>query len=81
LPKSSAIVFSIRTEVRKLTDLNVVERRELVDEIKEWDSDVSIRKGVELWLRAVVGWCEEKKLCRGDESVINSGVMVSVGNQ
>lgn len=60
LPKCGAVVFSTRTEVKKLTDLDGEERRDLVREIRSWDGEVALRKGVELWQKAVVAWCERK---------------------
>ena len=78
LPKSGAIVFSTRTEVRRLTDLDVQERRELVNEIRAWDPKVALRKGKELWQRAVIGYCEGKKIWKDDVTVINAGDMTRV---
>jgi hypothetical protein len=62
LPKSGAIAFSTRTEVKRLTDLNVRQRIELVDEIQSWDPEVALRKGRELWQRVVIGYCEGRKV-------------------
>ncbi|UPX16573.1 uncharacterized protein EKO05_0006965 [Ascochyta rabiei] len=59
--RSGAVVFSTRTRVQKLTDLNVVERRALVKEVRGWEGEIAVRKGVELWQRIVLGWCEGKK--------------------
>ncbi|KZM20404.1 hypothetical protein ST47_g8470 [Ascochyta rabiei] len=59
--RSGAVVFSTCTRVQKLTDLNVVERRALVKEVRGWEGEIAVRKGVELWQRIVLGWCEGKK--------------------
>jgi hypothetical protein len=61
LPKTGAIVFSTRTELKKLTELDVDGRRDLVNEIRGWDREVATRKGLELWQRTVFGWCEGKR--------------------
>lgn len=74
------MVFSTRTEVRKLTELDVSERRQLVAEIKAWDEDVALRKGRELWQRAVLGYCEGKRVWKDDETVVDAGDMTRVGD-
>lgn len=70
LPKSDAIIYSTRTEVCRLTELDVHERRKLVEEIRGWDQEVAARKGFELWQRAVIGYCEGKKRFRDDDAVV-----------
>ncbi|KAF3039316.1 hypothetical protein E8E12_001549 [Didymella heteroderae] len=69
LPKSGAIIFSTRTEVSRLTELDLHGRRKLVDEINGWDRKIATRKGLELWQRAVIGYCEGKRPVRGDDQV------------
>ncbi|KAJ4315988.1 hypothetical protein N0V94_005680 [Neodidymelliopsis sp. IMI 364377] len=61
LPKTGAIVFSTRTELKNLTELDVHGRRDLVNEIRGWDREVATTKGLELWQRTVFGWCEGKR--------------------
>ncbi|KAJ8115736.1 hypothetical protein OPT61_g2678 [Boeremia exigua] len=78
LTKSGAVIFSTRTEMKKLIDLNVRERRDLVSEIRGWDKVVATRKGLELWQRAVIGYCEGKKTFKGDETVVDAGNMTSI---
>ncbi|KAF3050080.1 hypothetical protein E8E11_010116 [Didymella keratinophila] len=70
LPNSGAIVYSTRTEVCRLTELDVHCRRKLVEEIKGWDQELATHKGLELWQRAVVGYCEGKKPFRSDDTVV-----------
>lgn len=61
LPTSGAIIYSTRTQVNRLTELDVHERRELVREIRGWDKEVAMRKGLELWERTVIGYCEGER--------------------
>ncbi|KAH6644625.1 hypothetical protein C7974DRAFT_420086 [Boeremia exigua] len=79
LPNTDTIIFSTRTELKKLTDLDVHERRKLVQEIRGWDREVATRKGLELWQTAVIGYCEGKKVFKGDETVVDAGDMTTVG--
>ena len=53
----------------RLTELDVHGRRKLVEEIKGWDQEVATRKGLELWQRAVIGYCEGKRPFRSDDTV------------
>jgi len=75
LPKCGAVVFSTRTEVKKLMDLDERERRELAIEMRSWDRDVATRKGVELWQKAVLGWCERKR------GIKDGGEMTGAGGE
>ncbi|XPS75644.1 hypothetical protein M3J09_007719 [Ascochyta lentis] len=58
LSSSPAVVFSTRVRVQRLVELDGVERRALVDEVRGWDADVKVSRGVGLWGRVVLGWCE-----------------------
>ena len=51
----------------------------LVQEIRGWDREVATRKGLELWQTAVIGYCEGKKVFKGDETVVDAGDMTTVG--
>lgn len=67
LPKTGAVIFSTRTELKKLIELDMQERRNLVKEVRSWDEVVAMRKGLELWQRAVIGYCEGKYSFENDE--------------
>lgn len=58
LPKSEAIVFTVKTSIQKLVDVPVGERPNLVKEIKAWPREIASYKGRDLWARAVYGFCE-----------------------
>jgi hypothetical protein len=60
LPKSGAIVFTVKTSIQKLTDVPESERRGLVEEIKSWPEDVANYKGRDLWETQVYRYCEGK---------------------
>ncbi|KAJ4376545.1 hypothetical protein N0V86_006658 [Didymella sp. IMI 355093] len=70
LPRSGVVIYSIRTEVSRLTELDVHSRRKLVEEIRAWDREVATRKGLELWQRVVIGYCEGKKTLRDVDTVV-----------
>ena len=73
LLKSGAIILSTRTEVKRLTDLNIRQRIELVAEIRIWNPEVALSKGKELWQRAVFGYCEGRKVWKDDVTVVDAG--------
>lgn len=82
LPKSGAVVYSTRTEVNRLTELDAHGRRELVREVRGWDQEVATRKGLELWQRAVIGYCEGKTAFKDDPTVVDTaGEMARVGDE
>lgn len=64
-----------------MTDLDVQERSVLVNEIRSWDREVATRKGVELWQRAVIGYCEGKKILKDNETVVDAGEMTRIGDE
>jgi hypothetical protein len=80
LPKCGAVVMSTRTELGKLTD--VVDRkskRELMDEVEGWGEEEAEWKGRSLWIRAVRSWCVGGEVWHDDRTVLDAGVLTSVG--
>lgn len=73
LPKSKAIVFTVKTSIQPLTDLSRTERLTLAEEIKRWPADIATYKGRDIWQTAVLGFCEGKSVVRDDESVFVAG--------
>lgn len=62
----------------RLIDLDVVGRRALVNEIQGWNEDVALRKGRELWHRAVLEWCNGKKVFKDDGKVVDPAVTARI---
>jgi hypothetical protein len=58
--RSGAVVFSARTDMRRLVELIGGERRRLVEEIRKWPDDVAEWKGRSLWEGVVLRFCEGK---------------------
>ena len=67
--------------MKKLTELDAIGRRELVSEIRGWSREVATRKGVELWQRAVIGWCEGKGFLKDDRQALDPGKKTKIQRQ
>ena len=59
-------MFSVQTEVQKLTELDEKQKKELVREIRNWGSSEATIKGRVLWETAVMGFCRERAEPRDD---------------
>lgn len=64
LPGSGAVIYSTLTEIRRLTELDVHGKRKLIEDIKGSDAEVATCKGLELWQRAVIGYCDGNRTFR-----------------
>jgi hypothetical protein len=64
---SGAVVMSVRTELKRLMELNEAEKKELLDEMEKWSKEVARWKGKGLWEGEVVEFCGGK-LSKEDES-------------
>ncbi|KAF2271862.1 uncharacterized protein EI97DRAFT_427448 [Westerdykella ornata] len=60
LSLSNTVVFTVKTNVERLVDLDGEQRRNLAREIRAWPSEVARYKGRDLWGRVVLGFCEEE---------------------
>jgi hypothetical protein len=56
--RSGAVVFSVRTDVKRLVELSEVEKRAVMAEMRRWPEEVAKWKGKSLWEGVVVGFCE-----------------------
>lgn len=80
LPKTGSVVMTTKTDLKRLSELDEVERAELMMEIKGWDEDEAIFKGRDLWIRAVSGWCTGHPGMKDDASIIDAGSLTSIGD-
>jgi hypothetical protein len=70
LAESKAIVMTVKTELRALSELSPSQRLELAKEIRGWSEKEGNLKGVELWQRTVLGYCEGWPIAYDDETVV-----------
>jgi hypothetical protein len=60
LPESGTVVFTVKTSVERLVDIEPEEREGLAKEIRAWPSQIASYKGRDLWGKAVYGFCEAR---------------------
>lgn len=60
LPRTGAILFSVKTYLTALDELPVQELRNLAKEMKSWPDYVGGYKGMPVWGNAVLKFCEER---------------------
>lgn len=69
LEKSSAIVFTVKTSITKMSNLSAEERKGLAREIRAWPEDIAKYKGFDLWGTPVLRWCDGESFEVDDETV------------
>jgi hypothetical protein len=80
LPKCGAVVMTSRTELGKLTDvIDRKSKRDLMDEVEGWGKEEAEWKGRSLWIRAVRNWCVGGEVWHDDRTILDAGVLTSVG--
>lgn len=63
--------MSTTTELVRLTDINdMLGKRELMDEIKQWKEEEAEVKGRDLWGNAVRSWCEGGSAFRDEATIM-----------
>ncbi|PSN74894.1 hypothetical protein BS50DRAFT_671183 [Corynespora cassiicola Philippines] len=80
LPKTGAIVFSVKTSTESLVDLDMREKKKLSNDIRNWPTEMAIYKGRPLWQRVVIGFCEGKPIIKDDYSVVDPGEFTRAGD-
>lgn len=58
LPKSNAVLFTVRTYMRPLLELGDEELHALRSQIWGWEEEIRSYKGWALWGAAIDEWCE-----------------------
>lgn len=71
LPKSNAILFTVRTYMKPLTSVSEQELKALKSQIAGWEPEIKVYKGYELWGNQVEEWCKRRL---GDQEVSVSAV-------
>jgi hypothetical protein len=69
LPKCGAVVFTTRTRIRAVRDLDRNELEEAVQEIKGWPADIATLKGRDLWGGILENICAGLPAFRDDRTV------------
>ena len=58
LPKSRAVLFTVKTELEKLTEVKAKDLQELATEIRSWPAEVANYKGRDQWGKCVLDFCD-----------------------
>ena len=58
LPKSGAVLFTVKTDVQKLAKLNAKDLLELATEIRSWPAEIATYKGRDRWGKCVLDFCD-----------------------
>lgn len=58
LPKTNAVVFTVKTSITPLVQLPKEELEGLAAEIRSWPEDIATYKGKGLWGRLILGYCD-----------------------
>ncbi|KAF1811752.1 hypothetical protein P152DRAFT_398583 [Eremomyces bilateralis CBS 781.70] len=61
LPKTSAIVFTVKTSMAPLTSLNLEDCRRLAVTVRSWPAEVAEYRGVLIWGDMVLDWCDAQQ--------------------
>lgn len=59
LPRTGALVFSVKTTLNTLDELPPDQLRALATEIESWPEDMAKYKGREVWGQAVLAYCDQ----------------------
>lgn len=60
LEKSGAVLFTVRTYLQPLLELERSEIEELVSQVTGWEDEMAKYKGFPVWGELLLGWCKEK---------------------
>ncbi|KAM0310355.1 hypothetical protein ACHAO8_008169 [Botrytis cinerea] len=60
LPKSNAVLFTVRTYMEKLVDQNIADMEAMAKQIRGWDGDLAKYKGVDIWGDVTLAYCDGK---------------------
>lgn len=58
LPRSNAVLFTVKTDLQKLSKLNVEDLREIATEIRSWPDEIATYKGRERWGKCLLDFCD-----------------------
>jgi hypothetical protein len=60
LEKSEAVLFSVKTNLEKLVDMDEEDLVGLAMEIRSWPDEVACYRGRDVWGKCVLGFCDRK---------------------
>lgn len=60
LEKSGAVLFTVRTYLQPLLELERSEIEGLVSQVAGWKDGMAKYKGVPVWGELLLGWCKER---------------------
>ena len=72
LPKSNAVLFTVRTYMTPLVELGDDELSALRGQIAGWEDEMKVYKAHHLWGEKLQQWCEEKLGARDPADVFKS---------
>lgn len=72
LPKSNAVLFTVRTFMTPLVDMNDEQLQALRSQIWGWEEDIRMYKGWCAWGDKVEEWCEKRLGARDPQDVTKS---------
>ena len=60
LEKTGAVLFTVRTYMQPLEDLEEEEAVALVHQVRGWEEEIRVYKGWDVWGKAFSEWCEKR---------------------
>jgi hypothetical protein len=60
LPKSGAVLFSVKTRLIRLIDLSAPELRDFAAEARSWPEDIAKYKGMPDWGQCALQFCDSR---------------------
>lgn len=58
LSRSDTVLFTVKTNLQKVTEMNAEGRLELAREIRSWPAEIGTYKGRDLWGKCVLDFCD-----------------------
>lgn len=59
LPRTGALVFTVKTTLTTLDELPLREVQNLATEIRNWPEDIGVYKGRDIWGKKVLDLCDQ----------------------
>jgi hypothetical protein len=61
LEKTGAVLFTVRTYMPPLEDLEDEAAVALINQVQSWEEEIRVYKGWDVWGEAFGEWCEKRK--------------------
>lgn len=59
LEKTNAVLFTVRTYMEKLVDMEATETEALGKQVRGWEGEMAKYKGIGVWGPTCLGYCDE----------------------